>query len=581
MNCLTVTQRLITHQRLPQLVYAGECGSALDLSGRPVPAGAGQPVTDLAPSSATLAVDRQLEIERRESGARVIVSCAPNIGVHKLSRNMGAVAASKTAMSVLTRDIPVGRFSAGVRSGPVSRATTALGRHALSGSAPPACRADRFHRRGRGGGRMAGCRRAGLSRETGSRHRWRYDRVTVLASGRESTMNPTKELQLEAVATIGGPVASQQPDWSLHPCLQVVRDQLRLIDDFVSLEEISALQTHLARAASGGVEILQLGDCAEDPATATREQVLRSANFIAEIADQMSRASGSSTLRVGRLGGQYAKPRSRSTELVDGIEHSTFRGHMVNSPEDRAHDPHRMIGAALAAQKTHAVLAQHHRDRIDCGRTWTSHEALVLDYETALVRSHGYARYLASTHWPWIGNRTRQVEGAHVAFLAVLVNPIAIKIDRTTSPDELVQLCEALDRERIPGRLTLVARLGVGVDRQYLPKLVQAVRDAGHAVIWMCDPMHANTYLAPRGLKTRSVQAIVREIEEFVAGVALGGGIPIGLHLEATADNVLECVDEARDAARLGPSYRTLCDPRLNPQQTHLVVEAWAAARHG
>jgi 3-deoxy-7-phosphoheptulonate synthase len=204
---------------------------------------------------------------------------------------------------------------------------------------------------------------------------------------------------------------------------------------------------------------------------------------------------------------------------------------------------------------------------------WTSHEALLLDYELPMLRPTDDGQLmLASTHLPWIGDRTRQVDGAHVRLLATVVNPVACKVGPTMTVDELLRLCEVLDPDRVPGRLTLIARMGADLVGQQLPPLVHAVRTAGHPVIWLCDPMHANTVRRPDGRKTRLVPTMIREVEEFQHAVRAERGVAGGLHLETTPNDVLECLP---DEERTEGDYTTLCDPRLNPQQAALVASAW------
>ena len=204
----------------------------------------------------------------------------------------------------------------------------------------------------------------------------------------------------------------------------------------------------------------------------------------------------------------------------------------------------------------------------------------MLDYELSLLRREPDGRLLlASTHWPWIGDRTRRPDSAHVRLLTRVDNPVAVKIGPTATAPELVRLCGLLDPEREPGRLTLIARQGAGAAATRLPELVTAARRAGHPVIWMCDPMHGNTELTPDGRKTRFLPVIAQEVSEFRAAVTQGGGVVGGLHLEATPEAVTECVwDEAELGARRGREngYTSLCDPRLNPAQAIAIARLWS-----
>jgi len=291
-------------------------------------------------------------------------------------------------------------------------------------------------------------------------------------------------------------------------------------------------------------------------------------------------------VRVGRLAGQFAKPRSRPVETVDGVDLPAFRGLMVNSPERNAlarrPDPLRMLLCHRAASTAMGYLWRASSWRPNTsGPVWTSHEALVLDYELPQIRHLSGGRLmLGSTHWPWIGDRTRQIDGAHVRLFSAISNPVACKVGPGMTPDELKALCAALDPAREPGRLTLIARLGADLVAQRLPELVAAVRAAGHPVIWLCDPMHANTVIAADGRKTRQVDTIVREVRAFQEAVTAAGGVAGGLHLETTPDEVSECVADADALSVHRPDdrYTTLCDPRLNPEQALAVVANWAGS---
>ena len=207
---------------------------------------------------------------------------------------------------------------------------------------------------------------------------------------------------------------------------------------------------------------------------------------------------------------------------------------------------------------------------------WTSHEALLLDYELPMVRRQpDGGLLLGSAHWPWIGERTRQVDGAHVALLAAVDNPVACKVGPQMTPEQILALCERLDPRREPGRLTLIARMGADAVRAALPPLVRAVRAAGHPVIWLTDPMHGNTVNSPVGLKTRCVETVIREVTDFQSAVAEAGGVDGGLHLETTPDQVTECAVGESEIPGVGEKYTSLCDPRLNPSQAVAVASAW------
>jgi len=287
-------------------------------------------------------------------------------------------------------------------------------------------------------------------------------------------------------------------------------------------------------------------------------------------------------VRVGRIAGQFCKPRSKPTEWVGGIELPTYRGHLVNSPEPdpegRQPDPERLLACYWAARSVMNHLGwwnPYCRSTVD-PPVWTSHEALLLDYEVPMLRQDERGQLLlSSTHWPWIGERTRQVDGAHVALLADVVNPVACKVGPAMEVDELLALCERLDPRREQGRLTLIARMGTKAAARRLPPLVAAVQAAGHPVIWLSDPMHGNTVVARDGLKTRFLETVVREVQSFQSAVSASGGVAGGLHLETTPDDVTECVLNESRAAQVGDNYTSFCDPRLNPQQAVSVVSAW------
>jgi 3-deoxy-7-phosphoheptulonate synthase len=331
-------------------------------------------------------------------------------------------------------------------------------------------------------------------------------------------------------------------------------------------------------------------------------------------------------VKVGRIAGQFTKPRSSLTEWIGGVEVPSFRGHAIHSdeatPEARVPDPERMVQAYYQAVSTlnllraftkggFADLTQVHTWNqefvtsslegrryegianeigralrfmqaigIDLGDersihevdVWTSHEALLLDYEEPLVRRDSTTGdwYACSAHFLWVGERTRQLDGAHVEFLTGVENPVGAKVGPATTGDELVALCERLNPDRIPGRLTLVTRLGADRVLDVLPPLVRAVRESEIPVLWACDPMHANTFVTPSGHKTRRFDDILREIEGFFAAHREVGSWPGGVHLEITGEDVTECLGGSEEVLeeQLDHRYETLCDPRLNARQS-------------
>ncbi|MEU7580032.1 3-deoxy-7-phosphoheptulonate synthase [Streptomyces sp. NPDC041068] len=378
--------------------------------------------------------------------------------------------------------------------------------------------------------------------------------------------------------------ALQQPEWTDKPQVERVGEALAARPPLVRAVDLRHLRSLLARVVSGEAMVVQAGDCAEDPAESTHADAERKAAVLDLLAGTLRMTAHKPVIRVGRIAGQFAKPRSRSTETVAGTELPVFRGHMVNGPEPdpetRRPDPLRILTGFMAAGDLMEHLGWRSRaagvDPIG-PLVWTSHEALLLDYEIPMLRTDERGElFLGSTHWPWIGERTRRPDGAHVALLAEVNNPVGCKIGPGTEPGELLDLCARLDPDRVPGRLTLIARMGADLVTERLPRLVKAVRAAGHPVIWLTDPMHGNTVVAPDGNKTRQVETVVREVVGFQEAVTGSGGVCGGLHLETTPDDVTECVTDDSDLGRVGDKYLTFCDPRLNPRQAVSVVSAWS-----
>ncbi|MFI1304707.1 3-deoxy-7-phosphoheptulonate synthase [Streptomyces sioyaensis] len=410
--------------------------------------------------------------------------------------------------------------------------------------------------------------------------------------------------------------AEQQPDWPDPVQAAAVGAELARLPGLVTWEEVRLLRTLLAGAAAGHYQVIQAGDCAEDPAECAPPAVRRKAGLLDALAGVMEAGTGKPVVRIGRIAGQFAKPRSATTETVAGLTLPVYRGHLVNAPEPtppaRQADPQRMLDCYHAAARALTCL----RQRTSAGTpstaapVWTSHEALVFDYELPLLRRTPTGQtLLASTHLPWIGERTRQPDGPHAMMLAHVANPVACKVGPTTRPDELLALCSRLDPGREPGRLTLIARMGARTAAAALPPLVSAVHRAGHPVVWLCDPMHGNTVKSPTGAKVRSVRSLLTEVRAFLTAVTEAGGTPAGLHLETTPYDVTECVwDDSTefdstelDCTELGSAERDFadhepaapqppphtptnapashCDPRLNPAQAVEVARAWATAR--
>jgi 3-deoxy-7-phosphoheptulonate synthase len=385
--------------------------------------------------------------------------------------------------------------------------------------------------------------------------------------------------------------ALQQPEWPDYRRVQQVREKLAAKPPLVHAENVRGLGALLARVAEGELHVVQSGDCAEDPAECTPGHIARKVALLDILAEVMRMITHKPVVRVGRIAGQFGKPRSQPTELVAGVELPVYRGHMVNGPEPdpllRRPDPARLLAGYHAASAAMRHLCWHSAQRQPGpeASVWSSHEALLLDYEIPMLRRDDQGRWLlTSTHWPWIGERTNQADGAHAALLAMIGIPVACKVGPRMSPQDLVALCERLDPFRVPGRLTLIARMGADAVAERLPPLVAAVRMAGYPVIWLTDPMHGNTVNAPNGFKTRFMETVFREVVNFQHAVAAGRGVPGGLHLETTPDNVTECVMNESMMGQVGDKYTSFCDPRLNPKQALSVVSAWAgssnAARH-
>ena len=419
--------------------------------------------------------------------------------------------------------------------------------------------------------------------------------------------------------------AAHQPTWPDSQDLERVEKELSSFPPLVFAGEARDLRAKLAQVANGRAFLLQAGDCAESFDGFSADAIRDKLRIILQIAVVLTYSAGVPTVKVGRIAGQFAKPRSSPTETVDGTELPSFLGHMVNdlpfSEGDRIPQADRLLRAYNQSASTLNLLraftkggfADLHRvqswnqefvgtspegqryerlaaeiDRalrfmeaagisskhpeIHEADFFTSHEALILQYEEALTRRDSLTGewYDCSAHMLWIGERTRQVDGAHVDFLRGVKNPIGCKVGPTTTTDEIVELCQALDPYREPGRLTLISRMGAEAVADRLPELLQAVRVAGHTVVWACDPMHGNTFTSDSGHKTRHFDAIVAELAAFFAAHREVGTWPGGIHLELTGDDVTECLGGGDAVANddLAKRYETMCDPRLNARQS-------------
>src|SRR6185312_7875806 len=420
--------------------------------------------------------------------------------------------------------------------------------------------------------------------------------------------------------------ALHQPDWPDPVAAEAARERLTAMPPLVFAGEARRLRESLAQVAAGRAFLLQAGDCAESFHDFSAVSVREKLKVILQMAAVLTYGSKLPVVKLGRIAGQFVKPRSSPTELVDGIELPSFRGHMVHGDEPnaaaRVFDPARMVQGYHQSASTlnllraftkggFADLTKVHlwnqefvasspegrryeaialeieralRFMAACGidleaernlhevDVWTSHEGLLLDYEQGLTRRDSLTGdwYDCSAHMLWIGDRTRQLDGAHVEFFSGVHNPIGVKAGPSTSPADLVALCEVLDPDRTPGRLTVISRMGADQVAELLPPLLTAVADAGHPVVWVCDPMHANMFRTSGGYKTRRFQDILAEINGFFTACRGQETWPGGVHLEFTGDNVTECLggSEAVLEDQLNVNYSTLCDPRLNARQS-------------
>ena len=419
--------------------------------------------------------------------------------------------------------------------------------------------------------------------------------------------------------------ASQQPIWPDNDSFQRVLEELSSLPPLVFAGEARNLTEQLAAVSRREAFLLQAGDCAESFDTSA-DSIRDRLRVILQMAVILTYYTGVPVVKVGRIAGQFAKPRSSDTETVDGLELPSFRGHMVNdinfNEDSRAANPKRLLTAYNRAAATlnllraftkggFAALSRVHQwnrefvaaspagqryealaDEIDravsfmqaCGMDGdklselsevdfhTSHEALILGYEEALTRQDSLTGewYECSAHMLWIGERTRDLDGAHIEFLRGVNNPIGCKLGPDANPKDVITLCETLNPEKLPGRLTLISRMGAEIVSEKLPSILEAVKEAGHPVVWVCDPMHGNTFSTENGHKTRHFDDVLKEITGFFEAHEKVGTYPGGVHLELTGDDVTECLGGGAqlDAEDLSKRYETMCDPRLNGSQS-------------
>jgi 3-deoxy-7-phosphoheptulonate synthase len=432
-------------------------------------------------------------------------------------------------------------------------------------------------------------------------------------------------------------LAAQQPDWPDPAEVAAVRDELATLPGLVDAADCDALRDRLAAAARGEAFVLQGGDCAETFAGVTDNQVRDKLRTILQMAVVLTYGAGLPIVKIGRMGGQFAKPRSTDIEALTGLP--SYRGDAVNelapTAEARIPDPRRMLQAYHASATTLGLLAANTRggladlrlvhdwnkdfvrtspageryerlaqdiDRalafmracgVDLDREqsmhgvefFASHEALLLDYEQPLTRhdDERAATYDTSGHMVWIGERTRAIDGAHVEFAAGIANPIGVKLGPTVTGSDALALAERLDPQRQPGRLSFITRMGAGQVRDALPPLIEAVTAAGLSVTWICDPMHGNTFSSPSGYKTRRFDDVIDEVRGFFEVHRRLGTWPGGVHVELTGDDVTECLGGADDIdhADLAGRYETACDPRLNTGQSLELAFLVAGMLHG
>ncbi|WP_253202003.1 class II 3-deoxy-7-phosphoheptulonate synthase [Subtercola sp. PAMC28395] len=416
--------------------------------------------------------------------------------------------------------------------------------------------------------------------------------------------------------------AKQQPQWPDRAAVEAASAQISKLPPLVFAGEVDTLRDRLADAAAGRAFLLQGGDCAETFAGATADQIRNRIKTVLQMAVVLTYGASMPVIKMGRMAGQFAKPRSSDTETRNGVTLPAYRGDIVNgydfTPESRTADPARLVAGYHTSVSTLNLIRAftqggfadlrevHHwnkgftsnpanaryedlareidraiRFMIACGadfealkRTefYTAHEALLFDYERPMTRidSRTGTPYNTSSHFQWIGERTRNLDGAHVDFLSRVRNPIGVKIGPSTSPDDMLQLIDKLDPNREPGRLTFITRMGAGKIRDALPPLLEAIKASDATPLWVTDPMHGNGLTTPNGYKTRRFDDVVDEVKGFFESHRAVGTHPGGIHVELTGDDVTECLggSEHIDEHTLETRYESLCDPRLNHMQS-------------
>ena len=420
--------------------------------------------------------------------------------------------------------------------------------------------------------------------------------------------------------------AAQQPEWPDDTELVAVFDEISHLPPLVFAGEARSLKDALARVAEGRAFVLQAGDCAESFGDFSADAIRDKLKIILQIAVMLTYGAGLPIVKVGRIAGQFAKPRSAASEQIGDVTLPSFRGHAVNDiafdPDSRRADPRRLlkvyhqsaatlnllraltkggfadlnqihvwnqefVAASKEGQRFERIANQIDRALrfmaacgIDLGADsalhevdfYTSHEALLLGYEEALTRRDSLTGdfYDCSAHLVWVGDRTRTLDGAHVEFVSGVHNPVAVKLGPSATAEEVLALCDRLDPEGEPGRLSFITRFGAGRVEELLPRLIRAVRDEGRKAVWICDPMHGNTITTGSGRKTRRFDDILTEIKGFFVAHQQEGTFPGGVHIELTHEDVTECLGGAEQVLdrHLEHRYQALCDPRLNARQS-------------
>jgi 3-deoxy-7-phosphoheptulonate synthase len=414
----------------------------------------------------------------------------------------------------------------------------------------------------------------------------------------------------------------QQPSWPDSDEVAAVSAELATLPPLVFAGEVDNLRERLARAASGQAFLLQGGDCAETFAGATADQIRNRIKTVLQMAVVLTYGASMPVVKMGRMAGQFAKPRSSDTETRGDVTLPAYRGDIVNGYDftegSRRADPQRLLkGYHTAASTINLIRAftqggfadlrevhswnkgfaqnpanqQYERMASEIDRAirfmeaagadfdelkrvefYTGHEGLLMDYERPMTRTDSRTNtpYNTSAHFLWIGERTRDLDGAHVDYFSKIRNPIGVKLGPTTTPETALALIDKLDPNREPGRLTFITRMGAGKIRDALPPLLEAVRDSGATPLWVTDPMHGNGITTPTGYKTRRFDDVVDEVRGFFDAHRQVGTFPGGIHVELTGDDVTECLggSEMIDEATLATRYESLCDPRLNHMQS-------------